>query len=532
MSGIVVCPQPRAAEAGVEVLRRGGNAVDAAVTVAFCQGLLDPHNCGIGGSGLLLHHSAAEGRSSVVEFHARAGSGVRPDMWDDLFMREAADRYGYVLKGWVNDAGYQSVALPGTVAGLAEALRRFGSISWEQALGPAIGLAREGVAVSGLMAASWIKDDGPDIIPHAERMGATVEHRRIFTHDGGPVFAGEPLDQSDYGRTLEQLAREGPESFYTGDIARRMAADFEANGASISAADLAAYRPEVTEPVTGSYRGLELVVAGPPVGGVMLLQMLNYLEGFDVAGVGWPSVEAARLLVAAMGWAFADREAHLADPRFTPVPVDRLIDKAYAERARSAGLVAPAGPRLPDTPTTTHVCVIDAAGNAVSMTHTLGYSSGVVTPGLGFVYNNYLNCFDPRPGRVNSLAPGKTRVTMMTPALALDAGRLRYVIGAPGGTRIVTGVLQALVNLIDHRMEPMAAVSAPRIDFQGVHVAAENRVPSWVLGGLSEQGYAVQRRPMNYDSYFSRVQLAVAGAGGKLAGASDPRGDGGVALMG
>jgi gamma-glutamyltranspeptidase/glutathione hydrolase len=222
-----------------------------------------------------------------------------------------------------------------------------------------------------------------------------------------------------------------------------------------------------------------------------------------------------------MGWAFADRESQLADPAFVPVPVERLTDKEYAAAARG----------VRDSPTTTHVCAIDAAGNAVSMTHTLGASSGVVTPGLGFTYNNYLNCFDPRPGRPNSLAPGKTRVTMMSPTMVFEAGRLAVVAGAPGGTRIVGGVLQSLLNLLDHGMTPLEAVAAPRLDFQGETVQAEQRVPSEVLAALAQAGYVVKRRPMSYDPYFSRVQMIEIDAAGALRGASDPRGDGGVVLV-
>jgi gamma-glutamyltranspeptidase/glutathione hydrolase len=173
---------------------------------------------------------------------------------------------------------------------------------------------------------------------------------------------------------------------------------------------------------------------------------------------------------------------------------------------------------------------VDAAGNAVSLTHTLGASSGVVTPGLGFTYNNYLNCFDPRPGRANSLAPGKTRITMMVPSLVFEGERLRVVAGAPGGTKIVTGVLQALLNLIDHGMTPIEAVSAPRVDFQGEAVQAENRLTSEILDGLRRLGYAVTRRPTSYDPYFAKVQLVTVSDRGQLAGASDPRGDGGIAL--
>jgi gamma-glutamyltranspeptidase/glutathione hydrolase len=516
---MIVCPQPEAAEVGLEVLRAGGNAVDAAVTVALVQGVIDPMMCGIGGCGVMFVHRA-DGQDEVIEFYARAGSRVREDQWEHLFLRESADRYGYVLEGWVNDCGYQSVGVPGTVAGLAEALHRHGTISWAEALRPGIEVARRGLQVTGNVHEYWVRDHGPDVVEGPQRIQWTAEARRIYTRDGQLYKVGEVIPNPDLARTYERLAEAGPEDFYRGEIAAAIAADFQAAGGSITAADLAGYRPRITAPVVGSYRGRRLLVAGPPAGGVTLLQMLNYLEGKDLARWGWPSMEAARGLVEAMGWAMDERAQYLADPAFVEVPVETLIAK---ERAAAARLIH-------DAPTTTQVCVLDRSGDAVSLTHTLGACSGVVTPGLGFLYNNYLNCFDPRPGHLNSLAPGKTRVTMMTPCMVFDRDRLSIVIGAPGGTRIVTGILQVLVNLLDHRMSPMEAVSAPRLDFQGEVVQAELRVPGWIVSGLEELGYRVQRRPRSYDAYFARVQVIHVAEDGSMSGASDPRGDGGVAL--
>ena len=524
---IIVCPQPQAAEIGLEVMRRGGNAIDAAVTCAFVQGVLDPQMCGIGGCGVMLVHTATGG-DALLEFYATAGSRTREDQWEHLFLREAADRYGYVLDGRVNDVGYQSVGVPGTVAGLHEALTRFGTISWERAIEPAIPLARDGFPVSGFMHGYWTTDYGPDVVPNLQRIQATPAAKSIYTHDGKLYAIGERMVQSDYARTLERLSSEGPDAFYRGEIADEIAADFEANGGFITREDLEGYKVNVTEPLRGTYRGLQIAAAGPPAGGLTLLQMLNFLEGYDLGAQGWPSTEAARLLVEAMAWAMADRELHIADPRFIEIPTGALADKEYAAKARD---VVAAGARAHDRADTTHVCVVDDAGNAVSLTHTLGSASGVVTPGLGFGYNDYMNCFDPRPGRPNSILAGKTRVTMMTPTFVFEkGGKLRACVGAPGGTKIVTAILQALVNVIDHHMSPVEAVSAPRIDFQGDLVQAEARIPLAVCRGLEKRGYQVNRRTLNYDSYFARPQLIVAEPDGFLHGASDPRKDGGAAF--
>ena len=523
---IIVCPQPQAAEVGLEVMRRGGNAVDAAVTCAFVQGVIDPQMCGIGGCGAMLLHSPRTG-DTLLEFYATAGARTREDQWERIFLREAADRYGYVLEGWVNDVGYQSVGVPGTVAGLYAALSQFGTISWEQAIAPAIPIARDGFPVTGFMHGYWTTDYGPDVVPNVQRIQATPAAKAIYTHDGKLYSVGERMVQTDYARTLERLAAGGPDAFYKGEIADEIVADFAAHDGYITKEDLAGYQVHVTEPIRGTYRGLQVVAAGPPAGGLTLLQMLNFLEGFELGSHGWPSTEAARLLVEAMAWAMADRELHVADPRFVEVPSGALADKKYAAVARQ---VAAAGVQAHDRPETTQVCVVDDAGNAVSLTHTLGSASGVVTPGLGFGYNDYMNCFDPRPGTPNSIQPGKTRVTMMTPTLVFDRGKLRVCVGAPGGTKIVTAVLQVLVNVIDHQMSPVEAVSAPRVDFQGDIVQVEARVPRVVSDGLQAVGYRVNRRTLNYDSYFARPQVIVAERDGYLHGASDPRKDGGAAF--
>src|SRR2546421_3923787 len=469
-------------------MRRGGNAVDAAVTVAFVQGVIDPQMCGLGGCGVMLVHNPEAG-DSLLEFYGTAGSLVREDQWERLFIREAADRYGYVLDGWVNDVGYQSVAVPGTVAGLHEALHRFGTISWAEAIEPAIPLARHGFPVSGFMHGYWVTDYGPDVVPNAQRIQATPAARAIYTHEGRLYEIGEVMVQADMARTLERLADDGPDVFYRGEIADAIAADFAANGGFITREDLETYRVNVTEPIRGTYRDLQVTAAGPPAGGLTLLQMLNFLEGYDIGAAGWPSTEAARLLVEAMAWAVADREMHIADPRFVDIPVGALADKQYAAKAREV---------IADRADTTHICVVDDGGNAVSLTHTLGSATGVVTPGLGFGYNDYMNCFDPRPGKPNSVRPGKTRVTMMTPTMVFDGRKLRVCVGAPGGTKIVSGVLQVLLNVLDHDMSAVEAVSAARADFQGDVGQAEARIPRPVCDGLERLGHTVEPRPPDY----------------------------------
>src|SRR5260370_2979153 len=241
------------------------------------------------------------------------------------------------------------------------------------------------------------------------------------------------------------------------------------------------------------------MAAGPRAAGITLLEMLNFLEGFDIGSHGWPSTEADRVLVEAMAWTVADSALHVADPRFVDVPNGALADKGYAAKAREVAAVAVgAGVAVHDRPDTTHVCVVDDSGNVVSLTHTLGSASGVVTPGLGFGYNDYMNCFDPRPGKPNSVRPGKTRATSMTPTLIFDGDRLRVCIGAPGGTKIVTAILQVLVNILDHAMTPVEAVQPPRSDLHGDLVELQARLPLAGAPALEQPGYPLPKRTLNY----------------------------------
>jgi gamma-glutamyltranspeptidase/glutathione hydrolase len=533
MTGMIVAPQVLAAESGADVLRRGGNAVDAAVTAAFVQGVVDPQMGGIGGGGVMLVHCADTGADVVLEFLPRAGSRVREDQWESAFVREAAHSFGYVLEGALNDVGYGSIGVPGTVAGLHEALARFGSIAWAEAIAPAVAVARDGFPVSVYMHQDWGFDTGPDVVAHRERLRATTEALRVYTRGGELYGPGEILVQPDLARTLSSLAAGGAEVFYRGEVAAAMAADLEANGASLTAGDLAGYQVRTSEPLRGSYRGRTVLSPGPPAGGAALIQLLNFLEGEDLGAIGWPSAEGARLRARAMAWVFDEQERHMADPAFVDVAVDDLLDKdrAAEARSRSVGDSSPlAAAMLPDTPTTTNVTVVDAHGNAVSLTHTLGTSSGVVTPGLGFGYNNYLNSFDPRPGSIHSLAPGKTRVTMMAPTLVLEDERPAVLIGALGGNKILTGVGQTLVNLLDHGHGVVEAVSAPRLHVDRGDIHAEGRIPSTVVDALRRGGFRVSRHVHNYDIYFAMVQALRIGEDGALRGASDPRGDGGTAI--
>ena len=537
MKGMAVAPQPRAAEEAVEILRNGGNAVDAAVTAAFVQGIVDPLNCGMGGLGWMHIYDAASGEDLVFDFCSRAGSKAAPDMWEGQIDRLGEDGLGYILKGDVNEIGYQSIGVPTAVRGLHEALTRYGTLDWDRAIAPAARLAREGYVVPRELAEEWRTRYSPGRPDAMKRFSATTEAAAIYTSDGAPLDDGDVLTNPDYAASLERIADDGPDDYYTGHIAERLVADWEANGGHVTGDDLADFRPEIQEPVRGTYRGYTISDMPPPSGGVTLVQVLNILEGYDLASMGHNSAEYIRVLSLALGAGFEDRGKYMGDPAFVDVPVEMLTSKEYAAewRGRIDRGEGPAAGRARSTDGagTTHISVVDGAGNCVSLTHTNGLCSGVVTPGLGFLQNNYMIAFDPMPGGPNSIAPGKKRTTGASPCIVYRDGRPFMVVGAPGGTYIIGAVLQAILNVIDHGMTAVEAVSAPRVDCQGDTVYVEGRVPAPVCDELRAGGLQVLRDTSSYGLYPSRaarVQAIVLGDHrGAPSGGSDPRGYG-VAL--
>ena len=538
MGGMVVASQPVAAEEGVSVLRKGGNAVDAAVTAAFVQAVVDPLNCGIGGLGWMHIYIKETNEDLILDFCARAGSRATPDMWLADILGASPDGVGFILKDDVNELGYQSIGVPGTVMGLCEALRRYGTWDRHEALSPAVALAREGYAVPAELAQEWRVVYAPGRPDGLARFSRTRAAADIYTDANGELLdEGALLVNEDLARSLELVAREGPETFYRGEMAALIVADLEANGALVTGDDLARFQASADEPLRGSYRGYTVSDAPPPSGGVTLIEILNILEGYDLAGMGLNTADYIRAVSQAMKAAFADRNRYIGDPAFVDVPVELLTSKEHArswkERIDRREVFDVGFDRTRNAPGTTHLSVVDGEGNCVSLTHTNSLCSGVVTPGLGFLYNNYMLAFDPVPGGPNSIAPGKRRVTGACPAILYKDGAPFMVLGASGGTRIVSGVVQTILNVVDHGMSALEAVSAPRFDCQGDVVRVEGRVPRWVCQELEESGLKVERDLASYGPYPSRAArvhaIVVDGVRGKLDGGADPRGYG-VAL--
>jgi gamma-glutamyltranspeptidase/glutathione hydrolase len=462
-----------------------------------------------------------------------AGSGVEPDMWADVALRPNPDGWGYFVQDKVNDIGYRSICAPGTVRALATMLERWGTISWPQAIAPAARIAEVGFTVSAHLAAGWqAQAPYPEAASLLERVQSNAEARRVYLHENStPYAAGETLRNPDYARTLRQLADRGPGDLYHGDLARRIGADLAANGSYVTADDLAAYQIREPEPVVGTYRGYTVFTAPPPHGGPTLLAMLNILEGYDLSALGHNSPAYIHLVARAMKAAFADRNPSLADAEYEDVPLAWMTSKERAAEWRGhidAGLKIVVSFVPPGPPDTTHLSVVDDAGNCVALTHSLGSSSGVITPGLGFMYNNSMVNFRPWPGHPNSIAPLKSRTTGMTPTIVYKDGRPVLVIGAPGATRIITSVLQVICNVLDFEMSVSDAVLAPRFDCQGDRIKCQARIPEYVCAEVRKH-HPIYRMPQSHGGLALVHAIAIDERTGRLSGGADT-GAGGMAL--
>jgi gamma-glutamyltranspeptidase/glutathione hydrolase len=362
-------------------------------------------------------------------------------------------------------------------------------------------------------------------------MAHTPDSAALWCRAGQAVLKqpGDHWASPDMARTLERLAGAGPDDFYRGELAERIAAELERGGGYVTADDLRTYRVRLGPPVSGRFRGLRVCSSTPPGGGVTLLQMLHILDRFPPGIAGDPDTFA--LLAAAMHAAFAERVRSVGDPDFVPVPIDELLGgewaDAAADRIRASAPLAAA--TVPGGDGTTHLSVCDAEGGAVALTHTLGLYSGVVVPGTGIALNSAMDNVDPLPGRPNSIAPGKARLSAMAPTIAFDGDRVRLVNGSPGTNAIATSVFQVIAAVVDLGMSVAEAVAAPRVHCEGGPVFVEGRIGRAAQAALRARGFEVRAFPGNYVSSTGRNQLIVVGPDGSLTGASDPRRDGGVA---
>ncbi|MBI4790064.1 MAG: gamma-glutamyltransferase [Chloroflexi bacterium] len=538
-SGAIAALDPVAVEEGAKVLAEGGNAIDAAVTCAFVQSVVSPQMCGIGGYLILTLLRSSDPSPISLDAPATAGSRATPTVWHDVpLLEKTREQWGYALVGKPNVIGYQSICTPGTVKGLASILKRWGTISWARAIAPAVRIAEEGFVVERHMAMSW-KERGhsPGDTVLLDYVRSNAEARRIYLNaDGSAHDSGETIRNPDQGRTLARLSSAGAEDFYQGELAQIMSRDLEAHGAFVTAKDLADYRLREPAPLTGTYRNYSIATSGAPHGGPTLLALLNILEGYDLKALGHNSAEYIYRVSMAMKAAFADRNQYLADPQFVDVPVDWMVSKQRAKEWQhlidSNQVISIQNTSQPSKHTS-HISVVDRDGNCVSLTHSLGASSGVITPGLGFMYNNSMINFDPSPGRPNSIQAGKGRLTGMAPTIVSDGTKPIAILGASGGNFIITSVAQVIVNLVDFGMPLPEALTTPRFECQTGSIFVQSRIPEYVCAQVRKR-HPIMRLSDQYGGVgpIAAVVNAVSidPVSGKVSGAGDITG-GGTALL-
>jgi gamma-glutamyltranspeptidase / glutathione hydrolase len=494
---VVTANHPEAGAAALEMLAMGGNAVDAAVAALFSLSVVEPMMVGPCGAGFFVIRDGRTGEVTTLDNYATVPGRARPDLFTPV---EGSLENETV--GGENDVGYLAVGVPGALAGWCLAAERFGSLPLAELVAPAVRQARRGFLVSPYL--SQCIDLEKAALARFWASAAT------FLPGGKVPAPGERIERADYADTLERIGCHGAAELVAGETARAMTADMAANGGLVGLDDLAGYRVHERPPVRASYRGHDLIAMGPvSSGGTHVAQLLRLLEGFDLAGAGFGTVESVHLIAEALKVAFADRFRYLADPALVDVPVAWLTSSEYAAE-RGAEIMANggrAGQYAAGTPagwggestSTTHLNVIDANGTMVSATQTLNslFGSRVTTPGTGMLLNNCMHLMDPTPGRTNSIAPGKRILSSMSPTLVLKDGRPWLAIGTPGGNRIFAAVTQGIVNLIDHGMTPQEAVEAPRVWTMGPVLEIEDTFANLpeLVAGLERRGHRVQVVP-------------------------------------
>jgi gamma-glutamyltranspeptidase / glutathione hydrolase len=545
---IVVSVHELASRAGVEIMRAGGNAVDAAVATGFALAVVYPAAGNIGGGGFMLLRMA-DGKTHFIDFREKAPAAATPNMYLDSQGEVTDDT-------WL---GYRAIGVPGSVAGLVYAETTFGKLTLAQVIAPAIKLARDGYALTWEEARDMRED---------KYLGKFPESRRIFQRDGNFYRSDEVLRQPELARTLERIASD-PGDFYHGAMARELAASIQKGGGLITAEDLAHYEVKERTPVGGTYRGYQIISAPPPSsGGTVLLEILNILEGYDLAKTGNRSAESVHLITEAFRRAFYDRAEFMGDPDFARIPVAQLIDKKYAAAWResidpahasvSKDLKRPAifseleqyakqHPQplaMRESSHTTHYSIVDSDGNAVAVTTTLNdwFGSRVTAEGLGFLLNDEMDDFAAKPGVPNSdgliqgpanaIGPGKRPLSSMTPTIVLKDNQLFLMLGSPGSSRIITTVANALIGVVDYGMNIQEAVNAPRFHNQWMPdvLSVEEWFPPDTIKLLEQMGYKTKLgvgKGDDWRGYWSDAEcIAIDPKTGERLGASDGRNNG------
>ena len=522
--GMVATQHQLASEAGLEILKAGGNAVDAAVAVGFTLAVVLPRAGNLGGGGFMMVYDAKTGKTRAINYREMAPLLAHRDMY--------LDEEGNVDRVKLNFT-HHSTGVPGTVAGLAHALETYGTMSLKEVMKPAIRLAEKGFAMT--------YDLSSLLQGYETRLKASPETKKIFYKGEGYYQPGEIFKQKDLAWSLKRISKKGPDAFYKGQVAERLVADMKANGGLVSMEDLATYEVEDTEPVSGTYRGYDIVSMPPPSsGGLHIIQMLNILEEYPIGYLGHNTAETIHLMAEAMKFAYADRSEHLGDPNFWEVPVDWITSKDYAAdlreridrwKALPSEEIKPGSPDDYESDQTTHYTVVDQAGNVVVNTYTLNFSfgNGIVAAGTGILLNNEMSDLSAKPGvanafgllggEANAVAPRKRPLSSMTPTIILKDGKPYFATGSPGGSRIITTVLQIIMNIIDHEMNVSEASHAARIHHQWY---PEVLYVEKILNQDTQALLRAKQHDVQYRAAMGSTQTIMI-KDGLIWGASDPR---------
>jgi gamma-glutamyltranspeptidase / glutathione hydrolase len=529
LNGMVVSSDSLATQVGVEILKKGGNAVDAAVAVGFALAVTYPQAGNIGGGGFMVIRMA-NGETVTIDFREKAPMKASENMFLD-------ENGNFVPEK--SQVGHLSVGVPGSVAGLLLALEKYGTMSRREVLEPAIKLAEKGFIVNEGLANAF-----KNAFEHFKKFPSTM---RYFSKNGQPYSAGDRLIQKDLAKVLKLIRDKGRDGFYKGKVADLIVEEMKRGGGLITYEDLENYQPVLRKPVVGNYRGYEIISMGPPSsGGVCLIELLNILENFDLKKYGFGSSYTIHYLVEAMKRVYADRAEYLGDPDFVQIPLDKLLSKEYAKELASEidTFYATPSSRIirSVSPTsegvhTTHYSVVDRWGNVVAVTTTINsyFGSMVAVDGAGFFLNNEMDDFSAKPGapnqfgllgsKANSIQPGKRMLSSMTPTIVLKNGKPFLVLGSPGGSTIITSVLQVILNVVDFGMNIQEAVDSPRIHHQWYpdQIFFERRgLPRDVIENLERRGHKLVERA----GYQGEVQAILIDENGVKYGAVDPRGYG------
>ena len=530
-NGMVASEQGLATQVGLDILKQGGNAIDAAVAVGFALAVVLPNAGNIGGGGFMVLHDDKTGKDVAIDFREIAPAKASRDMY--------LDNQGNVIDGkslFTHDAS----GVPGTVAGMEYALKKWGTMPLSKVLEPAIKLADKGFIVSDVLAQT-LKEE-------KSTLGKWSASKAIFFKNGEPLKSGDLLVQKDLAKSLRLIAKQGAKAFYQGEIATKIAKEMQSQGSTMTLGDLKAYKVVERQPIIGDYRGYKVVTMPPPSsGGVHLIEILNMLEHYPIKEDGVNSAKNIHHMAESMKLAYADRSEYLGDPDFVKIPVTGLTSKAYANervktiddnKARLSSTIKPGKPQPYESDQTTHYSVMDKAGNAVAVTYTLNlnFGSGIVVEGTGILLNNEMDDFSVKPGvpnafglvggAANAIEAKKRPLSSMTPTIVMKNNKPWLVTGSPGGARIITTVLQSVVNTIDHEMNPAEAIITPRVHHQWLpdELRVEEGISPDTIKLLQDKGHnVVTKAPMG------RIQIIQADDSG-FYGYSDPRNPDGKTL--